>query len=153
MRDAYLEELLPRLKQSAYEITSPRSDAQNCIGHALQANLYFDPGVVGTFIEGRYWPPDIRADDSVEAWVQLFEMHQFRECANGDLQTGMEKIAIYVGEDGNTSHCARQLPSGQWTSKLNKLEDIRRDSLADLLSPPEYAAVVKFMSRPLKDDR
>ena len=151
MRDADLEELLPGLKHCVYEVTSPRSDAQNCIGHALQANLYFDPGVGGTFIEGHYWPPGIRADDSVAAWVQLFELNQFRECANSDLEEGIEKIAIYAGTDGETSHCARQLSSGRWTSKLNKLQDIQHDSLTDLLSPPEYAAVVKFMSRPRRD--
>lgn len=153
MRAAYLEELFPRLKPGAYEITSPRSDAQNCIGYALRANLYFDPVVGGFFIEGYYWPPGIRADDSVEAWIQLFEMNQFRECTDGSLEADVEKIAIYVGEDGDASHCARQLPSGQWTSKLNKLEDIRHDNLADLLSPPAYAAVVKFMSRPRRDDK
>ena len=149
MRDAaYLEWLLPRLRNGGYEITSDQADQPNCIGYALGSNLYFDPVAIGGWLAGYYWPPDIGDDYSVETSLRLFGLFRFQECDGGDLEPGMEKIAIYIGEDQETSHVALQLPSGEWTSKLNKLEDIRHRTLDELISPPEYMAVAKFMSRP-----
>lgn len=141
------EALFPNLKPGEYEITSDKSDGQNCIGYALFANLYFDPGIGGRFIEGYFWPDGIRADDTVDAWAQLFELHGYRDCEGRHLEPDTEKIAIYAGDDGEASHVARQLPSGEWASKVNKLEDIRHRTL-DVLLGPDYRSVVKIMKRP-----
>jgi hypothetical protein len=143
---AHIEALFPRLKSNDYDVTSPKWDGQNCIGHALYADLYFDPGI-GGFIEGVVWPDGIRRDDTVEAWTELFGLHAYQECESADLEPGAEKIAIYAGPDGEAWHVARQLESGEWTSKLNKLEDIRHRSL-DVLIGDDYRAVVKIMRRP-----
>jgi hypothetical protein len=67
----------------------------------------------------------MRRDDSVEAWIELFELHGYRRCDSADLEEGMEKIAIYADSNGEALHVARQLSSGEWTSKIGKLEDIR----------------------------
>jgi len=40
----------------------------------------------------------------------------------------MEKVAIYVNNDGTPSHAARQLPSGDWVSKLGPNVDIEHTS-------------------------
>ena len=152
MRDAaYLETLLPRLRGSGYVITSDQADRPNCIGWVLYSDLYFDPVAVGGWLAGYYWPPGIRDDYNVETLLELFALFAFEECDNSDLEDGVEKIAIYTGADGEASHVARQLPSGEWTSKLNKLEDIRHRTLDEILSPPEYAAVATFVRRQRKD--
>ncbi len=143
-----LEVLFPRLKSGGYRITSPQSDKPNCIGWALQSPFYFDPvGAGGTFLGGYYWPEGIRQDDSLDAWSRLFELFGFRECESHELEPETEKIAIYAGPDGEAWHVARQLPSGEWTSKLNKLEDIQHQTL-DALFGADYVAIAKIMKRP-----
>ena len=150
MRDAaFLEVCFPRLKGSGYAITSDKADRPNCIGWALQSSLYFDPVGVGGGFGGYYWPSGIRADDSAESWRQLFEMFGFEECPTNDVEADTEKIAIYIGSDGEQSHVARQLPSGHWTSKMGNLEDIQHTTLDDLLSASaDYIQVVTIMKRP-----
>lgn len=102
----------------------------------------------GGGISGYYWPEDIRADDTVDAWIQLFSLFNFEVCDDADLEDGMEKIAIYADLEGEASHVARQLPSGEWTSKLNKLEDISHRTLDALLRIPEFVVIAKIMKRP-----
>ncbi len=151
MGAAELEAFFPHLKNRGYEITSNQGDRPNCIGWVLRSSLYFDPvGVGGTFLGGYYWPEGVRRDDTIEAWSELFALHQYQKCDHGDLEPDTEKIAIYAGPDGEAYHVARQLPSGEWTSKLNKLEDIQHRTL-DALLGSEYVAVAKFMKRPRKD--
>ena len=63
------------------------------------------------------------------------------------LEPGFEKVALY-GDSEYYTHAARQLPSGKWTSKLGKAEDVEHDSPADL-SGGVYAEVVLVMKRTL----
>ncbi|MBI2205808.1 MAG: hypothetical protein HYU41_18340 [Candidatus Rokubacteria bacterium] len=98
-------------------------------------------------IGGYYWPDGIRADDSVQAWRELFALcFGYEECADGSVEANMDKIAIYADREGDAAHVARQLPSGQWTSKLGKLEDITHDTLEALICD-DYATVVILMRR------
>jgi len=140
-----LESLFPRLRGSGYQITSEQADQPNCIGWALYSNLYFDPG--GSVMGGYYWPPGVRRDDSLEAWSEVFALHNYRDCDADAVEPDSEKIAIYVGPDGDPWHVARQLTSGEWTSKLNKLEDIRHPTL-DALVGAHYVRIAKIMKRP-----
>jgi hypothetical protein len=43
---------------------------------------------------------------------------------NDALEPGFDKVALYVDDDGMWSHAAKQLPSGEWSSKLGLEEDI-----------------------------
>lgn len=140
-----LESLFPRLRTSGYQITSKQADQPNCIGWVLYSNLYFDPS--GSIVGGYYWPPGIRRDDSLEAWSELFALHRYTECDDATLEPDSEKIAIYGGPDGEPWHVTRQLISGEWTSKLNKLEDIQHPTLEALIGP-DYVEVVRIMRRP-----
>jgi hypothetical protein len=142
-----LEELFPGLRTSRYVITSEPADAPNCIGWALGSELYFDPKL-GGFIGGYYWPDGVLKDDTTAAWIQLFELHGYQQCNTGALEPRTEKIAIYVDEGGEAQHVAKQLPSGAWSSKLGKLEDIEHDTLAAIVSY-DYGSLFKFMKRPL----
>jgi hypothetical protein len=145
-----LESLFPGLRNSGYQITSRQADHPNCIGWALYSTLYFDPS--GSIMGGYYWPPGIRRDDSLEAWTELFALHNYTECAESTLEPDSEKIAIYGGPDGDPWHVARQLGSGSWTSKLNKLEDIEHPTL-DALVGADYVGVIRTMKRPREGKR
>jgi len=143
-----LEEAFPNLRASGYSITSPPAYVPNCIGWVLRStDLYWDPTLTG-FRGVYYWPPDIPRNDTVDAWVRVFRLFHYSECANPDLEDGAEKIAIYGGTDGTAQHVARQLPSGAWTSKLGQDEDIEHQTL-DALASEEYGAVIRIMRRPL----
>jgi hypothetical protein len=60
------------------------------------------------------------------------------------VETGLEKVAIFA--KGETAlHVARQLPSGKWTSKIGRWEDIEHDLLA--LEGERYGEVAQIMQR------
>ena len=67
------------------------------------------------------------------------------------LEPGVQKIALYVDEDGTPTHAARQLPSGEWTSKLGRAEDIRHKTLEALEGsagqPPGYGRAKLILKR------
>jgi hypothetical protein len=67
----------------------------------------------------------------VQAFLAVFTMRGFEPGASETLEDGVEKIALFVNASGKPTHAARQLPSGRWTSKLGRGEDIEHD-LQDL---------------------
>lgn len=94
---------------------------------------------------GYYWPLGVPADGTSDSYAKLFALCGFERCADGVLELGIEKIAIYA--DGYIfKHVARQLADGKWTSKLGTLEDIEHESLKALCGD-EYGEVVAFMKR------
>ena len=60
-----------------------------------------------------------------------------------------------MDKEGVPSHAARQLPSGHWTSKLGKAEDIRHSTLEAVESDPNlglgYGKVAVILKRPSTD--
>ena len=73
-----------------------------------------------------------------------FESLGYRECDDGSLESGFEKIALYaIGMDVIRT-VARQLDDGRWTSKLGQLEDITHSS-TDAIEDSDYGEVVQFM--------
>jgi hypothetical protein len=69
----------------------------------------------------------------------------YAPCADGSLEPGYEKAALYATDEGPT-HAARQLSNGRWTSKLGPDDDIEH-TLEGLVSPV-YGTVVQFHRRP-----
>ena len=55
-------------------------------------------------------------------------------------------MAVFVAE-GLPTHMARQLASGQWTSKLGKSVDIEHELHA--LAGERYGEVVRVLARPV----
>lgn len=149
MRDAELEACFPKLQTFNYTITSPEDPKYNCIAFGLGCNslifqLYPYPSKI------YYWPPQVPRDDTVENWMHVYGLHGYVACSNGDLEPGIEKIAIYV-KDGEPSHVARQLNSGWWQSKLGIYGcDIEHETLESLEGDhgDEYGQVTLFMMRP-----
>ena len=134
----------PRLKKDNHRITSPVDLEYNCVAWAVSdAKNWWQPGI--------YWPVEMANDDfGVGALEQAFLALGYRECADGRLEPGIAKVALY-GSSFLYTHAARQLPTGKWTSKLGKAEDIEHDTPDDVAGPL-YGEVVQFMARPAKID-
>lgn len=58
--------------------------------------------------------------ESCEALANHFG---FEVCESEVYEQGVQKIAFFE-KDGKLTHVCRQLDSGQWASKLGKIEDI-----------------------------
>jgi hypothetical protein len=82
---------------------------------------------------------------TIEAFQAAYRTLGYEVCNTPDYESGFEKIALYaLGSD--PKHAARQLPSGEWTSKLGRWIDIAH-TLGGL-EGPEYGTVVAYMKRP-----
>jgi hypothetical protein len=136
------EALFPDLVSTGYQVTSPPDPVYNCIAWAAGRTTEWWWPDRGRF---EYWPPGAARDETVAAFVAAFATLGYVCCADGALEPGWEKVAIYATVAGPT-HMARQLPNGRWTSKLGPDDDIEH-SLEGLVSPV-YGAVVPFLRRP-----
>src|SRR5688572_9938348 len=106
---SHLETVFPGLRGSVYQITSPQSDAYNCIAWAAgPANAHSwwwpfgDPAKT-------YWPPQMPREDTVKAFRQLFASLQYAVCDHDALEPGFEKVALFADGLGVPLHAARQL--------------------------------------------
>lgn len=142
-----IENYFPGLGPEVYQITSPESEAYNCIAWALgQTDLWWEPDPFGLY----FWPPGVPRRLTLESYVQAFAVLGYTLCDNSDLEPGFEKVAIYVDAMGRPTHATRQLASGKWTSKLGKLEDIEHETL-ECLGGSAYGSVALFLKRSLQD--
>lgn len=141
MRDPELEADYPGLRESPYEITSPRDHRYNCLAFAVGdlTHFWYDAKV-----QGYYWPQGAPSADTLVGWIKVFEIHGYTETENSNLESGYEKIAIYAGAYG-PEHVARQKASGIWTSKMGKGIDI--EHTLEALEGDFVGKVVKIMKR------
>jgi hypothetical protein len=149
MRDLELEEDCPGLYEATYEITSPRDPRYNCIAWAVGDTKYWWYDVK---IKGYYWPPGGANADTVEGWIQVFQLFGYTRTENRNLEPEFEKIAIYVTEEGVPEHVARQKASGTWSSKMGKGIDMDHPTLEAIEGVVIGKATV-IMKRPCKDGR
>lgn len=138
----------PNLNNSGSTITSPKANRYNCIAWAAGdvTNWWWPFSLTGV----SYWPQGVPRQATVESFIQAFGTRGFVECADGLLEDGIEKIALYAKMINSVlmpTHAARQLESGRWTSKLGPLEDIDHPTL-EAVSGPFYGDVVAYLSRP-----
>jgi hypothetical protein len=137
---------LPNLTPSSCEITSSQDTLYNCIAWAAednQKNWWPDPMEIG------YWPAGVPRTDTRGAFIQAFKTLGYEPCLDGALQPGMQKIAIFgIGQSGLEvpTHAALQLESGEWTSKLGNLEDVRHRTL-HAVNGPLYGKAICYLSR------
>ncbi len=146
MNSIKLELNCPNLRKTGYEITSKATPAYNCIAWA--AGVTDRPWWP---IEQKpyYWPLKPRIE-SLQSFVEAFEQLGYEICSNSDLEPNLEKVAIYVDEDGEPTHMARQLTTGKWTSKCGDWEDISHT--LEGLAGEFYGEVSIFMKRPLANN-
>jgi hypothetical protein len=127
----------PRLTADNHRVTSPESPDYNCVAwSAGDTQHWWQPGV--------YWPVPV-ASYGLDALELAFRTLGYEPCPDGSLEPGFEKVALYASGQFYT-HAARQLPSGKWTSKLGRLEDIEHDNPEDVAGGA-YGEVSGFMRR------
>ncbi len=97
-------------------------------------------------VENGYWPNGVAPSVALPAFIAAFATLGYVPCDQEVYEPGFEKLALFAGPDGTPTHGARQLPTGRWTSKLGKLEDIEHE-LHDLTGT-EYGSVVQILKRP-----
>lgn len=146
-----LEALFPRLRGTGYAVTSAYCSDYNCVAFVAGDREHrWEPEDRG----GWFWPPGLPLEDfSLSNYIRCFEFLGFSECEGGELEDGVERIAIFVDADGEFTHVARQLSDGWWSSKLGFYEDISHASLDHLLQgrPLQYGESIRFMCRPRGD--
>lgn len=140
MREDELKSRFPALHDEGFRITSPRTNTYNCLAWAGGDDAQkWNPDPWGLF----YWPGELR-EDTLEGWIRAFGQLGYQACADGTLEDGFEKIAIYGSESG-PQHVARQLATGLWTSKLGNSEDIEHAVMG--LSGDAYGEVLTYLRR------
>ena len=142
--ECYKEALLPGLNRGEYWGTSPESTRYNCIAWAAGDDTDWwwpDPDT------DSYWPAAAPFEETMESFRAVFEALGYRECATADLEPGFEKVAIFT-KAGLPKHAARQLPNGNWTSKLGEWQDIEHQYLNAVGSNASiYGNVALLLSR------
>lgn len=129
----------PRLTAANHRLVSPPTPDYNCVAWvACDTAHWWQPGI--------FWPNASPDDEySVGVLEQAFSGLGYEPCADGSLEAGGEKIALY-GSAAFYTHAARQLADGMWTSKLGKGEDIEHVTPDDLAGGI-YGQVARFMKR------
>ncbi|MBI1831021.1 MAG: hypothetical protein HYR84_06175 [Planctomycetes bacterium] len=131
----------PRLTSQNHRSTSPPTAGYNCIGWAANdVSNWWQPGL--------FWPfPSHPFDDTIAELKRVFQFLGYEVCADGFLEPGYEKIALF-GIGDQYTHAARQISNGAWTSKLGTEDDIEHDAPHDVAGGV-YGDVVAFMKRPI----
>ncbi|MEO8547144.1 MAG: hypothetical protein ABI422_02125 [Sphingomicrobium sp.] len=128
----------PKLAETAYQLTSERTDKYNCIAWAAGDDGYW-------WWPGRFWPKGVPAAVTKVAFSKAFAERGYVECDVPDLEEGFEKVCLYT-KLGRPTHAARQLPDGSWTSKLGKNVDISHE--LEGLRGNKYGQPALYMRRP-----
>ena len=98
-----IERHLPGLEASEYQITSDATDEYNCVAWAVgEDDRWWSHEVDDEY----FWPDRALRSEGVESYQAMFALYGFAECDNGDLERGVEKIALFADE-GRFTHVAR----------------------------------------------
>jgi hypothetical protein len=137
----FLETAFPSLKEGGCQITSEPDKRYNCIAWAAGSAIdWWWP------CADDYWPDGVPRETAIEVFEAVFRSVGYRSCADGGLEEGVEKVAIYAVKEV-PKHAARQLPDGKWTSKLGRFHDIEHNEAEGIVSAG-YGSIVRFMKRP-----
>jgi hypothetical protein len=143
-----IEVLFPRLRGTAYRVTSSADDAYNCIAWAAaDTTRWWGPGDPAR----TYWPSGVARSETLAAFRDAFATVGYLPHDLIDPEPGFEKVALFAGAEGTPTHAARQLNNGRWTSKLGVEVDIEH-ALEDLTGAV-YGSVVQILRRPLEPSR
>src|SRR5437588_10332021 len=133
MRLPGLEVAITSLQGAWYAKSSDETDQYNCIAYAAEDTQHW----WWPFSRQRgfaWWPLGVTRLCTVAAFTDAFRLLGYEPCPTSGLEPGLTKVAIYVDSLGKPAHMARQLPSGIWTSKCGRAEDIRHGTLHDVAS-------------------
>lgn len=139
-----IQTLFPGLRTTPFRLASPRARNYNCIGFAAndEENWWWPEGDAPTI----YWPPGAPRELTLNAFSAVFLMLGYTVGGGDTHDPGIEKVALFADSSGTPTHAARQLATGQWTSKLGEAEDIEHDLRA--LEGEIYGTVAMILTRP-----
>jgi hypothetical protein len=120
-----------------YAITSKPSRRYNCIAWAVGDDRHW-------WWPSGWWPQDVAREESIGAFGLAFASVGYSKCDDDSYEPGFDKIALFAFE-GKPTHAARQLDSGDWSSKLGKSVDISHQLSG--LAGPVYGQVVQIFKR------
>jgi len=133
----------------------PRLRPEHCVGDLSDATRKYNCFAWAASVDTDRWDPDpffqyfwpdsVPRDDTRDAFVLAFGSLGYQVCGNGDLEVGVEKIALYC-LNGKPVHAARQLENGHWTTKFGDFEDVEHIDL-ECLFGPEYGDKLVYMKR------
>jgi hypothetical protein len=96
---------------------------------------------------GYHWPVNPSTGETLSSIIVAFGTEGYQVCDDSSFEKGFEKIAVYVDDDGDWTHTARQLTETmQWTSKLGDGVDVRHSTLEGI-SGELYGYPRRFMKR------
>jgi hypothetical protein len=145
MPEAHYESDCPHLKSLGFTRTSEPA-YYNCVAFVVgDFRRKWWPGEYHPFWSDDYWPDTAPNEETVDAFVSALAVVGYVPCPNGDLEAGVEKVALYVAA-GLVRHAAWQQEDGQWKSKLGSDEDITHT--LDGLAGPKYGKVIGYLKRP-----
>ena len=138
-----IEQAFPRLRGTNWRVTSDLDDRYNCIAWAANdtSHWWWPVGSGST-----HWPAGVAREATLDAFQAAFATLGYVVCPGEEPEQGFLKIALFANKNGVPKHAARQLETGQWTSKLGKFQDIDH-GLHDL-EGVLYGSVVLVMKRP-----
>jgi hypothetical protein len=144
--DPALHKAFPKLKPGNHSFTSPFDPRYNCIAWAAGDTQRFWWPVQGS---PYYWPPGICREVRRECFIDAFKTLGYEVLPDADttLNSQVEKVALYEKPNGEPTHAARQLPTGEWTSKLGLHVDISHSEVTDV-EGPAYGTVSTILFRP-----
>lgn len=147
MDDAEIARNFPKISEQGFKVTSDIDYDYNCIAWAVgDTRRFWWPGVQGTRRPPYYWPEGVPYAKTIEAFAQAFATEGYKLCATGDLESGIEKVALFALSNGEPRHAARQLEDGTWTSKIGENVDVCHNSLEGM-SGAHYGQPVMFFQR------
>jgi hypothetical protein len=136
-----LEVAFPGLATTPYRVTSPPTADYNCIAWAAGAtDRWWWPDAANA----SYWPSGVPREESIPAFLMAFANLGFVPTTDTGYEVGFEKVVL-MAKNGKPTHMCRQLPSGRWTSKLGRAEDIEHELHA--LTGATYGDVVHVLRR------
>jgi hypothetical protein len=137
----------PRLADTEFEITSEEATDYNCLAWVLGDNAnWISPVLFDEDLCLYPWPEGVPRETTLAAWMMALETYGFSRCEDGLPEPGRDKVVVYFNDKTEDIHFAIQLPSGGWSSKIGRWEDISHE--LDGLTESSYGSVVGFMSRP-----
>ena len=138
--------LFPKLiEASNFFFKSKFDQSYNCIAWAIIRNNIWVDAVEGNF-DGIFWPDNIQKGYTYNHLIELFQNYEYVKCGSSSFEDGFMKVALY-GDNQKWTHASRQLPNGNWTSKMGILEDIEHLTPHDL-EGQGYGSVFQIMKRP-----
>lgn len=119
--DSEFATYFPELREGAtYDNIGPRDERYNSIAFAAgDERRWWEPSITGFGPDGTYWPRTAPCAYTIEAYVAAFASIGYSPCADGELEAGIEKVAIFASDD-EPRHASRQLSDGRWVSKMGK---------------------------------